>query len=223
VLEISAIEYSDAIYTKNNLYREVENKNTGIATRRTNNCLYLKDLDKVNKDLSQKQVKPNLSQTVFLETAGQVNITETIYTTSDLDFFFNSGGTGDIYDLGLQYTVDFDGEYNVEYNISWGLNHQFDGAGKFYIPEGARKFQGIVLDVNGSTGTSSYASRDGSYYGDSLENFRLQGKFNWSKDDVIDFKSYLMSEFGPNHPDNFSGFAGAIAFVVVTITVSYLG
>ena len=222
-VNITALEYNTTVYSKNNLYREIRDQNTGIGPKRENVCLAIKDLEKLADDNAQKQVKPTLSREVYNEKAAQININETLTTVSDLDFFFNSGTTANIYDLGLNCVIPYDGEYQVEYQVSWGATHFFDGAGKFYLPDpGQRKFQDMVLDINGSTGTTSYANRDGSYVGDSLENTRQLRKFTFSEGDEIDFRIYLMSDFGPNHP-NAGSFADAVSFVSTVVILHYLG
>ena len=53
LLEITAFEYSDTVYTKNNLYRDERNQQTGIKSRRENACLERKDDQKIGDDLNK--------------------------------------------------------------------------------------------------------------------------------------------------------------------------
>lgn len=53
LLEITAFEYSDTVYTKNNLYRDPRDNKTGIKARRENACLERKDDQKIGDDINK--------------------------------------------------------------------------------------------------------------------------------------------------------------------------
>ena len=53
LLEITAFEYSDTVYTKNNLYRDPRDNKTGIKSRRENACLERKDDQKIGDDINK--------------------------------------------------------------------------------------------------------------------------------------------------------------------------
>jgi hypothetical protein len=53
LLEITAFEYSDTVYTKNNLYRDIRDQKTGIKSRRENACLEKKDDQKIGDDINK--------------------------------------------------------------------------------------------------------------------------------------------------------------------------
>ena len=53
LLEITAFEYSDTVYTKNNLYRDPRDQKTGIKSRRENACLEKKDDQKIGDDINK--------------------------------------------------------------------------------------------------------------------------------------------------------------------------
>lgn len=212
LIEITALEYDDAVYGETGIVREEKNKLTGLKPATINPCVIDKDAEALADDLDNEAVKGKLTNEVFAFITGKITIRTLPWTTSDL--VFNSLGSEDIIDSGYSFTVPYTGRYMFEVFINYGVTASLDGSGNFLLPEFTRKRAGTWIEINGTVPTSDMKTT-GIFQGeDPFADQNLYCFIDCNEGDELNFKMRIHSDLDKDTAPN----TGAICIHDVALT-----
>jgi len=248
VISITALEYDAAVYDTTGLIRKERNKKTGIVPKDANEAITASDAvntgNQFNQALNNGAASLALGaltpfygafknsmggsgfySTVYTFTTGQINLAETLDTTSD-QTFFSAFGAGDRYDTGYSTTIPYTGTYKIDYFFNFGIFSTYDGSGNWISPNNVRKRVRPVLIIGGSDVSLGAAATTTAGKGDDpFTDLAISASFTATRGSSCVFKFDAKNTMGPNNATvvAMGGFASAAGIVFITGTLTYIG
>jgi len=177
------------------------------------------------KDFMRSMGASGYFSTVYSFTTGQINLAETLESTSDQDFFA-AFVSGERYDTGYSTILPYTGTYQIEYFFNFGIFSTFDGSGNWISPDNVRKRVRPALVINGSDASLGAAATTTAGKGDDpFTDLVISASFTATAGSSCVFKFDAKNTMGPNNPGvvAMGGFASAAGIVFVTGTLTYIG